>query len=336
MKSDSFVSVVMVQHKPLAALESVLLAVHGELDRNFSDYETVIIGQGGGAPYTPADEAVLLKIPSLRYIQLSSVVQPDVAWAAALENAIGDFVVMFDPCSDPVPAISGTVALCRSGFDVVVGAAAQEHTLPYRLARAMAERILLLVDYALPKNATGLRCLSRRAVNSVTHTGRFYHQLSMRIQHTGYPQAVYAYELLPAGKRTAGASLSGGVRRLLRLLVFNSSKPLRWMSALGLFGSLSAFVFAAYSILVHFILHNVVEGWTTTIFFMSALFMMQFIMLAFFGEYLGRLLDDRSEQADYSVVFEKNSSIMVNKDRVNVFAEALPACENLVQTGRKN
>ena len=62
--------------------------------------------------------------------------------------------------------------------------------------------------------------------------------------------------------------------------------------------------------------------------------MMQFVMMAFFGEYLGRLLDDRSEQADYSVVFEKNSAVMVNQDRINVLNNAVSKEENLVQTGR--
>ncbi|HHC0896821.1 TPA: hypothetical protein ACOSFN_000165 [Escherichia coli] len=67
---------------------------------------------------------------------------------------------------------------------------------------------------------------------------------------------------------------------------------------------------------------------------MSTLFMLQFIMLAFFGEYLSRLLDDRSEQAAYSVVFEKNSAVMINKDRVNVLNDATVEEANLVQTGR--
>lgn len=79
---------------------------------------------------------------------------------------------------------------------------------------------------------------------------------------------------------------------------------------------------------------HVVEGWTTTVFFMSVLFMLQFIMLAFFGEYLSRLLDDRSEQAAYSIVFEKNSAVMVNQDRVNVLNDAITVAPNLVQTGR--
>lgn len=334
MKSDSFVSVVLVCDQPLATLESDLRRIQCDLDTYYSDYEVVVIGQGTSNTYSRQDEAVLKNIPSLRYIQLAARVQPDVAWAAALENAIGDFVVMFDPAVDPLQAIPGTIALCKSGFDVVVGVASQSRTVAYRVFRSMADRLLQLVDYALPRDATGLRCLSRRAVNSVTCTGRFHHQLSMRIQKTGYPQTAYNYTLLSSGYSGAHRSLLAGVRDLLRLIVFNSSRPLRWMSGLGLFGSFSAFVFAVYSLLVHLVKGHVVEGWTTTILFMSALFMMQFVMMAFFGEYLGRLLDDRSEQADYSVVFEKNSAVMVNQDRVNVLNNAVSSEENLVQTGR--
>ena len=334
MKSDSFVSVVLVCNQPLATLESDLRCIQSDLDTHYSDYEVVVIAQGTSNVYSRQDEAVLKDIPSLRYIQLAARVQPDVAWAAALENAIGDFVVMFDPAVDPPQAIPGTVALCKSGFDVVVGVASQSRTVAYRVFRSMADRLLQLVDYALPRDATGLRCLSRRAVNSVTCTGRFHHQLSMRIQKTGYPQTASNYTLLSSGRSGVPRSLLAGVRDLLRLIVFNSSRPLRWMSGLGLFGSFSAFVFAVYSLLVHLVKGHVVEGWTTTILFMSALFMMQFVMMAFFGEYLGRLLDDRSEQADYSVVFEKNSAVMVNQDRVNVLNNAVSSEENLVQTGR--
>ena len=103
---------------------------------------------------------------------------------------------------------------------------------------------------------------------------------------------------------------------------------------MGLIGSCTAFLFAAYSVLIHLVRGDVVQGWTTTILFMSMLFMLQFIMMAFFGEYIGRLLDDRSEQADYSVVFEKNSAVMVNQDRVNVLGESTILDQNLVQTGR--
>jgi hypothetical protein len=106
------------------------------------------------------------------------------------------------------------------------------------------------------------------------------------------------------------------------------------MSSIGVLGSFSALLFAAYSLLINVVSGTVVEGWTTTILFMSLLFMLQFIMLAFFGEYLGRLLDEKNEQADYSVVFEKTSRVMVNKDRVNVLNDSIDTHLNFVQTGR--
>ena len=117
-------------------------------------------------------------------------------------------------------------------------------------------------------------------------------------------------------------------------MVFNPSRPLRRVSVVGAIGSTSALLFAIYGIVVNLINGHVVKGETTTILFLSLLFMLQFIMLAFFGEYLSRLLDARSEQAAYSVVFEKNSAVMVNHDRVNFLNDAAAEESNLVQTGR--
>lgn len=334
MKSDFFVSVVMVVDRHTINLEENLRQIQADLDARYSDYEIVLIAQASLLRSKPGlgMDKVLANLPCIRLIQLSSTVHDDIAWAAGLENAIGDFVVFFDPRRDPVAVISDVVQASKSGFDVVVGVAAQSTTVAYRIMRVGANLALRAADYNLPKNSTGLRCLSRRAVNAVTSTGRFHQQIYMRIQKTGYPTRSYEYQCQPG--YAVKKSLMEGFREFVRLLVFNSSRPLRWMSEIGLVGSLVAFLFSIYSIVVHFFKHNVVEGWTTTILFMSMLFMLQFMMLAFFGEYLIRLLDDRSEQADYSVVFEKNSAIMVNADRVNVLTDSESIEANNVQTGR--
>jgi hypothetical protein len=107
-------------------------------------------------------------------------------------------------------------------------------------------------------------------------------------------------------------------------MVFNSTKPLRWMSFLGIMGSILAMVFSIYSLLVHLINDTVASGWTTTILF----------MLSFFGEYLARLLNDRSEHKDYNVVYEQNSSVMLNEDRSNVLFTSVNNEVNKSQTGR--
>lgn len=334
MKSESFVSVVLNTHNLSDQLMVKLRQIQEILDIHYSDYEILIVSKGPyrDVPIKSAVDQLLKTIPSVRFLQLSGCVHDDVVWAAGLENAIGDFVVLYDYFTDPLDVIPRAVEKCKAGYDVVVGVSKQPLPYAYRLLRDTACRILKAIDYHIPKNSTGLRCLSRRAVNAVTDTGRFHHQFYLRIQKTGYPASELVYT--PVSESQVKKSIVHGFRNLVRLMVFNSSRPLRWMSIVGTIGSLSALLFAIYSIVVNLLNGHVVEGWTTTILFMSVLFMLQFIMLAFFGEYLSRLLDDRSEQAAYSVVFEKNSVVMVNQDRVNVLNDATAEEANLVQTGR--
>lgn len=331
MKSESFVSLVLLACNGMSGLKASLVEGQALLEATYSDYEIVVVGMGPASASFAEDDQILNLVPCVRFIQLTSAVHEDVAWGAGLETAIGDFVVLLNPATDPISVIPALVDSCRAGYDVVIGTAEPGDSLGYVLFRAFADRVLRAIEYDLPRNATGLRCLSRRAVNSVTRVGRFHHQFYLRIQKTGYPSLAFPYALL---SRRSRRDLAGGCRNLIRLMVFNSSRPLRWMSLLGFSGSVAACLFATYSVLLHLVTGNVVQGWTTTVLFMSFLFMLQFIMMAFFGEYLGRLLDDRSEQADYAVIYEKNSSIMVNADRVNVMLDSVPSAVNKVQTGR--
>jgi hypothetical protein len=318
VKSDSFVSVVYVVETGSPLRYEEISAMQAELSARYSDYEIVLIGQGSIMDSSASRDIgeMLKQLPSVRYIQLVGTVSLDVAWAAGLENAIGDFVVLFNHEMDPISVVPDVVDICKSGYDVVVGTAERRKTLAYTAFRYFADRLLRAIDYQLPKNATSLRCLSRRAVNAVTSTGRFHHQFYLRIQKTGYPSVAYNYQ--SKSPLSGEKSLAQGVYRLLQLMVFNSLRPLRWMSVLGFLGALASFVLATYSVLIHLVSNNVVPGWTTVVLSMSMLFMFQFIMMALFGEYLSRLLDDRSERGDYSIAFEKNSLVMVDQARVNV------------------
>lgn len=331
MKSESFVSLVVVVQSRLQEINEQLFRLHMLLDKNYTDYEMVIIASGVSSTNAQDEDNLLRVIPSMRIIHLSAAVDVDVALAAGLENAIGDFVVLWNPCSDPVEVIPQLVTQCRQGHDVVIGVTNSTKSFSYRLLRKLINGALRAIEYELPTNSTGLRCLSRRAVNAVTRIGRFHHQFYLRIQKTGYPAGAFPYTPIMEAE---GLGMLKSVRRLLRLMVFNSPRPLRWMSAVGFCGSLAAFVFAGYSVLIHLINGHVVEGWTTIVLFMSLLFTLQFIMMAFFGEYLGRLLDESSVQSEYAVVYERNSEVMLNTDRVNVLSESLSSGNNSVQTGR--
>lgn len=331
MKSEALISVVIVLRYSLDKVKTHLQQLYTVLDSHFSDYEIVLIAQDFNLSDAQVEDNILKEIPCVRIIQLATTVDDDVALAAGIENAIGDFVVLWNPESDPVEIIPASVQQCRNGCDVIIGVVERSKNYCYHLLRKVMRKVLNAIDYDLPENSTEYRCLSRRAVNAVTRTGRFHHQFYLRIQKTGYPMGTLSYQ--PTGN-IDNKTIYQSLRKLVRLMVFNSSRPLRWMSVLGVVGSMAAFLFATYSIVVHAINGNVVEGWTTIVLFMSLLFTLLFIIMTFFGEYLGRLLDENSKQSEYYVVYERNSEVMINADRKNVLHSSLNSEMNFVQTGR--
>lgn len=315
-KLDCFVSVVAVLSNMESMLGTFLTSLHKHLKEHFTDFEILLVDQSSTDGTNKIIEKYLVEVPSIRYLGLATHVHVDVAIAAGMENAIGDFVVLISPLDDPVDCVVDIVRLCQSGYDIVIGVSNKPKSMTYSLIRPLTQWMLSEIGYNIPRNSTGLRCLSRRTINAVSQTGRFHHQLYVRIAKTGYPTTTYKYKSLNKVKERK--TLYQGLRQGMHLLVFNSTKPLRWMSALGMFGSLLAFLFASYSLIIRLFKGDVIEGWTSMVLFMSVLFMLLFLILAFFGEYLGRLLDDRSEQSDYAVAFEKTSSVMLNEQRSNV------------------
>lgn len=336
-RSQSFVSVVTPVDAARAGALNRLPALCAYLAERFCDFEVlVLVKKDAQASCAKVFDAMLKAVPSVRYLQLSGNVPDDVAFAAGLENAIGDFIVMMRLDCDPLDTVGRAVDLCRQGNDVIVGTAPAKSTFMYRAVRPLVTWLLRCIDYRLPHNATQFRCLSRRAANAAMETGRHYQQLAMQIQNSGYPCAEMPYTLLAdesGGKRRV-KSLHSGLRETLRLMVFNSAAPLRLVSLLGLAGSGFACLISLFALLVRLFKDDVAVGWASTVLIISFFSFLQFIILTFLSEYVGRILTEMRDREKYAIVFERNSLTMINQDRINVLAESEGTEVNLVQTGR--
>ena len=314
-KSDVFVSVVLVTNNDAHNINEKINDLHSYLLDRFVDYEIVIVDQCSRDNTTNQIESNLDRLMSVRLIELSVPVAHDVAVAAAIENAIGDFVVIFDLKQDPIVCIEDLVLQCKSGSDIVIGVASQKLSFSYRIVSPVIQWLLSENGYNLPRNATNLRCLSRRAVNLVTQAGRFHHQLFIRISKTGLPSSQFEYL---QNTKVASKAVMSSLRELMRLFIYNSTKPLRWMGIVGILLAGITFITSLALIMSELISNSTFDIHAFETLLMSIMFMLIFTMFSFFGEYLGRLLDDRGEQFCYSVISEKNSSVMSNENRVNV------------------
>jgi polyisoprenyl-phosphate glycosyltransferase len=287
------------------------------LDKNYSNYEIVMIDQGNINLSVKQKQGILLSVPSIRWLTLSDNVEDEVAFNAGVENTIGDYIVLLRLNIDPIEIVKNMVSECSQGFDMVTGVALSESTIGYRIFRKVSDKILKWIEYDIPKNSSPVRCMSRTAINIILQTSEPGHQLYIKASKA-YPQSkVYEYVTLK-DSQIHKRNLYDGIKKTLHLMVFNSTKPLRWASMMGVLGSLIALIFSFYSIVVNILKDNVQEGWTSTVLFSSIQFTILFIMLGFIGEYLSRLLNQSHNQKGYYIVLEENSSVMLAEDRLNI------------------
>lgn len=322
-KHDAFVSVIMTAKElQPAGIEHLIRTMYEYLENNFFDYEIIIVEDAPNTINYSEINSLLRTVPSLRFLEISYAIPHEIAITAGLEAGIGDYTIIFNPCQDPLEAILSMVDMCRNDKkDIIVGVAQNIHkSIGYRIIRPFVNFILDEIGYHIPQNATTLRCLSRTAVSAATKARNYHHQIFVRIAQSGLRSYPFEYNVrnISSNKKRLYTS----VKHTLNLVIFNSTKPLRWMSILGAAGSFLALLFSGYSFIIHFISNNIVEGWSSIVILISLLFMLLFIILSFFGEYLGRLLNDQSNHEPYLIVNEHHSSVMVDTNRHNVLEKS--------------
>lgn len=303
------------------------------LRKNYSDYEILIIDYGTGDTDNHNKSQLLAAVDKMRWLKITDACSLEVAMAAGMENAIGDIIIIGSMDNLTEEVIGRAVDECFAGCDIVTGCSMVYKPFWYRLGGSVFRLCTKkLINYNLPPEDTYFRAVSRRAANAVMANSRFHLMLLMRLANCGYRCRNLKYQL--SGKLCRYPGIIASFSRAVSMLVFNSTRPLRVFNALGLAASGLAFLFGVYSILIHLWKNNVLEGWTTTILFMSILFFIMFLILSLFGEYLARLLEDRADGRVYSVVYERHSSVMLDMNRLNVSQNSEADEINLVQTGR--
>jgi len=316
MKYETFISVILVMKNNNNYFLEYLDKLAPYLEKHYYDYEILIIDQISNDYNTNKIDNSLRRHKSIRHIFLSKIVSEEIAIAVGMENAIGDFIINLNIEFDSFKLVNKLVNKGVKGNDIIVCVSDKITSFLYKYFRNLSTSLLKQVGYALPKNSTGTFCFSRKTINIFSKTGSIDPKFYLKMGNTGFSICTFICDNFI--NHSYKKSILEGLSITFYILIFNSTKPLRWMSILGIFGSLLGILFSIYSLIINLINEEVTPGWTTMIFFMSSLFALLFTMLTFFGEYLARLLNDRNESKDYNIVLEKNSSVMINENRHNV------------------
>jgi len=320
LKNDTLISVLVVLENDRDVIDAFIEETTQVLSRNYRYYEVLLVDNGSTDGGGERVQAIQDRVPNLRLIRLSRPHDTEIALAAALNNSLGDYVVIMDVSHDPPAMIPSLIDQAASGYDVVIGESNGKDEQPMLrkwsavLFYKAASRIL---GFSLKPNATHFRVFSRQVVNSISKIGNKNRYLKYLNALVGFRQINVPYSL--AHRQRERKAKAGFFRLALSgidVIISNSAVPLRLASLLGVLSSFLSLLYFGYILVVGFFKEKIAEGWITTNVMSTAMFFLLFLILTIFSEYVARILEEIKDQPLYFIEYETTSSVSSFKDEV--------------------
>lgn len=294
------------------------------LEANFRDHELILVDDGSTDGSAAALQPVLDKHARVRLIRLTRVYGRDIAFAAGLDSAIGEVVVLASPESDP-PSIIPALAAAGSTHGLATGVA--ESRPGESFLRKSARRLFQNLSHrwfgmGLPAGATRLQAMNRQVAGSAIRARGTVPVFPVLPAVGGVTGATVPYQPVARPGAHMARSWSEPIDRALALLVLNSHSPLRLAGWMGLAGAALNLLVMVYVVAVNLVKHDVAPGWTTLSLQMSLMFFLVFLVQAVLGEYVGRILELSRDRNIYQILEERNGGSLRLSQQRNVLEKS--------------
>jgi dolichol-phosphate mannosyltransferase len=320
--TETLVSVAAVFTDDSPDLDAYVLETSAVLAAHYAYYELLLIDNASDPSVSDRIRRIQHQVPNVRIVRLSRRYSKEIALAAALDNSIGDFVVVMDIGVDPAAMIPQLLDILVSGKDVVIAEwdGRDDPALRRWLSAGFCRVASALLGYTLRPNASYFRAFSRRAVNSIIRIRSKNRYLRCLNGLVGFSQVTVPYKRLAMRNRgSAVLRLLSNARAAADIIISNSAVPLRLASLLGLIASVANFLYFGYILAVTLVKRRLAEGWLTTSITSTTMFFLLFIILAILSEYIARILDETKEQPLYFIESETSSDVYsLGRDKLNV------------------
>ena len=311
--SDVFVTASLIVQNDEKVIVQFIRNIYRNLNKNYDYFEILVVDNSSNDHTLELVRQLQRQIPEIRIISLSYRHNLQTAYLAALENSLGDYVVIFDLESELSHLIKEFIDKSISGFDVVIA----NPTLDNRYS-LIEKTVLKFIDTAFIKimgvnfypNAYFSGVFSRSAVNSLVKVRNKKLHLRYSKAFMGLTKHYFDYKHM--GKKI---SFISSLRLAIDVLISNSQLPLRLTTLLGMSASFLSLMFVIYVFIVTLVKKQIIEGWITTSLVTGGLFFLLFAILTVLSEYVGRILTELKEEPVYYIAKEFNSSNVVSRKK---------------------
>jgi len=326
--SECFVSVVAPVYNDSTIVEDFISDVMEVLQKNYSDYELVLVDDGSEDDTVAKVTALLNKYKCIRLICLSRRFGEEVAISAGLDSVIGDFTVVVLPNSDPPKLIPQIIDQARkSGAAIVFGTcdSRSSYTLLTRVGSYLFHWYCnWILKLNLPRGSTQFRVLSRPAVNAIVQIKDRNRYLRVVSSHIGYATQSFVYE--PTNRKgipkKMGFLEAAGIA--INIIIKTSKHPLRLVTWFGITAGIINLIYTGFIVYSFIFGDYIAEGWTTLSLQSSVMFFFVFLILTVLSEYIGVIFVESEHRPLYYVLEERNSpALIVDPDRKNVVTDSV-------------
>lgn len=245
------------------------------------------------------------KDPRVSYINLSRNFGKEIAMCAGIDHADNDALVIIDAdLQDPPELIPDMIKLWEEGYDDVYAKRSK------RLGESWLKKITSKYFYSVLQKSTSIpiqrdtgdfRLLDRRCVDALKQIRESERYTKGFFSWIGYRKKEIQYVRDP---RAAGET-KWNYFKLFNLaidgIVSFTTAPLRISTFMGIFVSLSAFIYIVV-ILVRTVIYGVdLAGYPSTMAVMLFLGGVQLLSLGIIGEYIGRIFNETKRRPLYFI-----------------------------------
>ncbi len=267
--------------------------LHSYVASRFKYYEIIVIANP--AEFSPADEDKLLNSPNTRIVVLNNAAPDDILRKKIFELAIGDYVVLYDPCETPKEMIERVIDSNMDGYDftgVIYGKS--RLSLYAMLSRLFFLFVSKLSGFRLDGKLSYTGCYSRALIEVINTTEFGQNYLRLLLAAAGFKSTTIE------GASRSARSLSQIFSRLGGSLDIIGSAPHRLLqltSWLSLGACSGNFLYIGYVVVMWLFAPHIQPGWTTTSltqsFFLGILFFALFVFSCIFSSQLGKKAQTR-------------------------------------------
>lgn len=267
-------------------------------------YEIIMVDDGSTDQSWQIIKRLHENDPRLKGISFSRNFGHHIAITAGLDHAQGQIVSLMDgDLQDPPEEIIKLYKKFKEGYDLVYGLRIERQDNFFRKLSSYFfwNTIRSLSGFDIPKNQSMLRIMNKKYVDNFkkfTERNRF---LAGLFAWTGFKQTFVKIEHAP---RFAGRS-KYNFWKMLRL-TFNAVSsfsffPLQVAGIIGLFISVTAFIFGILLIIRKLFWGIDVIGWPSTMATILFIGGVQLAVLGLIGEYLGRVFSEVQQRPLYII-----------------------------------